>query len=162
MNERKIDKVDYIVISLYLLIGGFIWFAYTFSIFPQQNINQILLAQTFGGPLFLFLNYYKRLRIPLVSIIWFCIGFLQWFLVDKLKSNSDFDSVVGTYADSDLNLLAMLIIFTVFRLLSLLLTKQEFMMAAWFSPKDNRKLNFLDYIFTFTGLILLTIVIAEL
>ncbi len=162
MNERKIDKVDYIVTSLYLLIGGFIWCAYKFSIIPQQNINQILLALTFAGPLSLFLMYYKRLRIPVVSLIWFCIGFLQWFLVDKLKDNSDFDSVVGTYADYDLNLLAMMIIFTVFRLLSLLITKQEFMMAAWFSPRDNRKLNFLDYIFTFAGLILITIVITEL
>ncbi|MFT6216947.1 MAG: hypothetical protein ACJAS3_003365 [Roseivirga sp.] len=162
MNERKIDKVDYIVISLYLLIGGFIWCAYTFSIIPQQNINQILLALTFAGPFSLFLMYYKRLRIPLVSIIWFCIGFLQWFLVNRLKDNSNFDSVVGTYTDYDLNLLAMMVIFTVFRLLSLLITKQEFMMAAWFSPRDNRKLNFLDYIFTFAGLILITIVITEL
>jgi hypothetical protein len=160
MNERKIDKVDYIVISLYLLIGGFIWGAYKFSIIPQQNINQVLLALTFAGPFSLFLMYYKRLRIPVVSIIWFCLGFLQWFLVDKLKDNSD--SVFGTYADYDLNLLAMMVVFSVFRLLSLLITKQEFMMAAWFSPRDNRKLNFLDYIFTFTGLILLTIVITEL
>ncbi len=87
---------------------------------------------------------------------------MQWFLVDKLKDNSDFDSVIGTYADYDLNLLAMMIIFTIFRLLSLLITKQEFMMAAWFSPIDNRQLNFLDYLFTFAGLILLTIVITEL
>jgi hypothetical protein len=106
--------------------------------------------------------YYKRLRIPVVSLILFCIGFLQWFLMDKLKDNSDFDSVVGTYADDDLNLLAMMVILTVFRLLSLLITKQEFMMAAWFSPRDNRKLNFLDYIFTFAGIILITIVITEL
>jgi len=162
MNERKIDKIDYIVISLYLLIGGCIWFAYSFSILPQQDINKILLALTFGGPFSLFLMYYKRLRIPMVSLIWFCIGFLQWFLVDKLKDNSDFNSVVGTYADYDLNLLAMMVIFTVFRLLSLLITKQEFMMAAWFSPRDNRELNFLDYIFTFAGLILITIVITEL
>lgn len=62
----------------------------------------------------------------------------------------------------DLNLLAMMMIFTVFRILSLLITNQEFMVAAWFSPKDNRKLNFLDYIFTFSGLILSTIVITEL
>jgi hypothetical protein len=162
MNESKIDKIDYVVISLYLLIGGFIWYAYTFSIIPQQNINEVLLALTFIGPFSLFLMYYQRLRIPTVSIIWFCIGFLQWFLVDKLKENSDFDSVIGTYADYDLNLLAMMIIFTIFRLLSLLITKQEFMMAAWFSPIDKRELNFLDYIFTFAGLILLTIVITEL
>ena len=162
MNERKIDKVDYIVISLYLLIGGFIWCVYNLSIIPQQNIKQVLLALTFAGPFSLFLMYYKRLRIPLVSIIWFCIGFLQWFLMDRLKDKSDFDSVVGAYADYDLNLLAMMVIFTVFRLSSLLITKQEFMMAAWFSPRDNRKLNFLDYIFTFAGLILITIVITEL
>jgi hypothetical protein len=161
MNEKKIDKVDYIVISLYLLIGVFIWGAYKFSIIPQQNINQLLLALTFVGPFSLFLMYYKRLRIPVVSIIWFCLGFLQWFLVDELKGNSDFDSKIGTYADYDLNLLAMMVIFIVFRLLSLLITKQEFMMAAWFSPRDNRKLNFLDYIFTFTGLILILIVITE-
>jgi hypothetical protein len=101
--------------------------------------------------------YYKRLRIPLVSIIWFGIGFLQWFLVYKLQDNPDFDSVIGTYASHDKNLLGMMVIFTVFRLLGFLITKQEFMMAAWFSPKDNRELNFLDYIFTFVGLLTQTI-----
>ncbi|SHL24567.1 hypothetical protein SAMN02746009_02399 [Hymenobacter psychrotolerans DSM 18569] len=105
--------------------------------------------------------YYQRLRIPAVSTIWFVIGAAQWYLVDKLKSNPDFNSKVGTYADYDLNLLAMLIIFTVFRILSLLIMKQEFMMATHFSPKDNRELNFLDYILTSTGCILLTIVIPK-
>ncbi len=99
MNKSKIDKVDYIVISLYLLIGGLVWWAYKFFIIPQQYINQILIALTFVGPYSLFLLYYKRLRIPSVSLIWFCIGFLQWFLLNKLKDNSDFKSEAGTYAD---------------------------------------------------------------
>lgn len=158
MNERKIDKVDYITISLYLLIGTFIWLAYEFSILSQQNLNHLLLALTFLGPISLFLMYYKRLRIPIVTVIWFCLGLLQWFLIDKLKGNSDFDSAIGTYAKYDLNLLAMLLIFVVFRLLSLLITKQEFMIAVWFSPKDKRESNVLDYIFTFTGLALLILV----
>lgn len=162
MNERKIDKVDYIVISLYLLIGSFIWCSYTFSIIPQKSINQILLALTFAGPITLFLMYYLRFRIPLVSLIWFCLGFLQWLLLDRLKDNSDFDTRIGTYADYDLNLLAMMVIFTLFRILSLLITKQEFTIAAWFSPKDNKDPNILDYIFTFAGFLLLTIGITEL
>ena len=89
------------------------------------------------------------------------MGTAQWYLVDKLKSNPDFNFKAGTYVDYDLNLLAMLIIFTVFRILSLLITKQEFMIAAYFSPKDNRELNSLDYILTLTGCILLTIVIQK-
>ncbi|CAH0336675.1 hypothetical protein FVB9288_02386 [Flavobacterium sp. CECT 9288] len=161
MNETRIDKIDYVVVSLYLLFGAFIGVSYKFSILRQENINMILLALTFGGPFSLFLMYYKRLRIPTVSLIWFVIGISQWYLVDLLKSNPDFDSAIGTFADYDLNLLAMIIIFTVFRFLSLLTTKQEFMMAAWFSPKDNRNLNPLDYILTFTGLIILIIIIKE-
>jgi len=162
MNERKIDKVDYIVISLYLLIGSFIWCSYTFSIIPQKSINQILLSLTFAGPISLFLMYYRRFRIPLISLIWFCLGFLQWLLLDRLKDNSDFDTSIGTYADYDLNLFAMMVIFTLFRLLSLLITKQEFTVAAWFSPKDNKEPNIHDYIFTFAGFLLLTIGITEL
>ncbi len=161
MNETRIDKIDYVVVSIYLLFGAFIWVSYKFSILRQENINMILLALTFGGPSSLFLMYYKRLRIPSISLIWFVIGISQWYLVDQLKSNPDFNSAVGTFADYDLNLLTMIIIFTVFRFLSLLTTKQEFMMAARFSPKDNRKLNPLDYILTFTGLIILLIIIKE-
>jgi hypothetical protein len=162
MNETKIDKIDYAVISLFMLIGAFIWISYKFSLLRQENINMILLALTFGGPFSLFLMYYKRLRIPTVSLIWFVLGISQWYFVDQLKSNPDFNSVIGTYADYDLNLLAMIIMFTVFRILSLLTTKQEFMMATWFSPKDNRKLNPLDYILTFSGLLILTIVMTEI
>ncbi|MBB6610236.1 hypothetical protein H7F15_04230 [Pontibacter sp. Tf4] len=162
MKETRIDRVDYFVISLYLIIGASIWFSYKFSLLRQENINMVLLWLTFAGPISLFLMYYQRLRIPTVSIIWLVIGLAQWYLVDKLKSNHDFDSVIGTYADYDLNLLAMIVIFTVFRILSLLITRQEFMMAAWFSPKDNRSLNPLDYIFTFMGLILQTILITEI
>ena len=162
MKETRIDRVDYVVVSLYLFIGAFIWFSYEFSLLRQENINMVLLALTFVGPYSLFLMYYQRLRIPTVSIIWFVIGVAQWYLVDKLKSNPDFDSVVGTYADHDLDLLVMIVIFTAFRILSLLITRQEFMMAAWFSPKDNRRLNPIDYIFTFMGLILLTILVTEI
>lgn len=162
MNETKIDKVDYIVASLYLLIGGFIWFAYKYTVLPQQIINQILLALTFGGPIILFLGYYKRLRIPSVSILWCGIGILQWVLVNNLIDNRGFNAVVGTYADSGLNLLAMVVVFTVIRWLSLLITKQEFMVAAWFSPRDNRKLNYLDYLFTFACLIVLTVILTGL
>jgi hypothetical protein len=162
MNETRIDKIDYVVIALYMLIGAFIWVSYEFAFLRQENINMILLALTFGGPLTLFLMYYKRLRIPTVSLIWFVLGVFQWYLVSPLKSNPDFNSVIGTFANYDLNLLAMIILFTVFRVLSLLTTKQEFMMAAWFSPKDNRKLNPLDYILTFAGLILLTVATTEI
>ena len=38
-----------------------------------------------------------------------------------------------------------------FRIISLIFTNQEFMVAAWFSPKDNRKLNTLDVVLTFIG-----------
>ena len=162
MNETRIDKIDYVVVALYMLIGAFICVSYKFSLLRQENINIILLSLTFGGPLSLFLMYYKRLRIPTVSLIWFVLGICQWYFVDQLKSNPDFDSAIGTYADYDLNLLAMIIIFTVFRILSLITTKQEFMMTAWFSPKDNRKVNVLDDILTFAGLIILTIVMTEI
>lgn len=162
MNETKIDKLDYIVAALYLLAGGFIWFAYKYTVFPQENINETLLILTFIGPITLFLMYYKRLRIPIVSLLWCGIGLLQWVFVNNLVDNRDFNAVVGSYAESGPNLLVMVVVFTVIRWLSLLVTKQEFMVAAWFSPRDNRKLNYLDYFFTFACLIVLTVILTAL
>ena len=155
MNEQKINKIDYAVASLYLFIGGFIWIAYELSLVRQENLNTILLALTFAGPLSLFWLYYKRLRIPQVSIIWFGIGIMQWYILNGLKQNSDFDAAIGSYANYDKTLIGLVFILTSFRIISLVFTKKEFMIATWFSPKDNRKLNILDYVFTFIGFLCL-------
>ncbi|GAA4303071.1 hypothetical protein GCM10023183_15330 [Nibribacter koreensis] len=45
----------------------------------------------------------------------------------------------------------------IFRVTSLLITRQELVVAAWFSPDDYRKPNILDYIFTLIGFLFLTL-----
>jgi hypothetical protein len=95
--------------------------------------------------------YYQRFRENLITLIWLGLGLIQWYILNELKSNSDFDSAVGSYAHYDKTLIALVIILTILRTISLIFTKQEFMVAAWFSPKDNRKLNTLDIVFTIIG-----------
>lgn len=156
MNEKKIDIIDYIVALVYVGVGGFIWLVYKYSFLPQDQINGIM-AITFIGPISLFLMYYKRFRIMSVTLLWLCIGILQLISVYQLKDNPDFKAVNGTYADNYMNLLLMVVLITLFRIISLVTTRQEFVVAAWFSPKDNRKLNVLDYILSFIGFLTLTI-----
>ncbi|QQY81605.1 hypothetical protein JJL45_11795 [Tamlana sp. s12] len=144
-------KIDLFCIGIYILFGGLIFFFYRQSVFPQKTINTLLLALTFGGPLSLFWMYYQRFREKLITLIWFGLGLIQWYILNGLKSNSDFKSAVGSYANYDKTLIGLVILLTIFRIISLVFTKQEFMIAAWFSPKDNRKLNTLDTIFTFVG-----------
>ncbi|WP_181364054.1 hypothetical protein [Algibacter marinivivus] len=95
--------------------------------------------------------YYQRFREKSITLIWFGIGLIQWYILNGLKRNSDFNSTVGSYANYDKTLIGLVIILTLFRIISLVFTKQEFMVAAWFSPKDDRKLNILDTAFTFVG-----------
>lgn len=151
MTGKKIKNIDLICIGIYILFGGIIYFLYKFSIFPQTIINTLLLVLTFGGPIPLFFIYYQRFREKSITLIWLGIGLIQWYILNYLKTNSDFDSAVGSYANYDKNLIGLVILLTIFRIVSLVFTKQEFMIAAWFSPKDNRKLNSLDTIFTFVG-----------
>ncbi|GAA4282278.1 hypothetical protein [Gaetbulibacter aestuarii] len=151
MTESKVKIIDLICIGIYLLFGGVIYFFYEFSLLPQKNINTLLLILTFGGPLSLFWMYYQRFREKSITLIWFGIGLLQWYILNELKRNSDFDSVVGSYANYDKTLIGLVILLTLFRIISLIFTKQEFMVAAWFSPKDNRKLNTLDTVLTIVG-----------
>ncbi|OBQ50221.1 hypothetical protein VQ01_15435 [Tamlana sp. s12] len=151
MTENKMKKIDLFCIGIYILFGGLIFFFYRQSVFPQKTINTLLLALTFGGPLSLFWMYYQRFREKLITLIWFGLGLIQWYILNGLKSNSDFKSAVGSYANYDKTLIGLVILLTIFRIISLVFTKQEFMIAAWFSPKDNRKLNTLDTIFTFVG-----------
>lgn len=138
---------------MYILFGGLIFFFYRQSVFPQKTINTLLMILTFGGPLFLFWMYYQRFREKLISLIWFGLGLIQWYILNELKCNPDFDSVVGSYANYDKTLIGLVILLTIFRTISLVFTNQEFMVAVWFSPKDNRKLNTLDTILTIIGFI---------
>ncbi len=151
MTRDKLKIIDLICIGIYILFGGLIYFCYKFSIFPQKTINTLLLVLTFGGPISLFWMYYQRFREKSITLIWFGIGLLQWYILNGLKRNSDFDSVVGSYANYDKTLIGLVILLTLFRIISLIFTKQEFMVAAWFSPKDNRKLNTLDTVLTIVG-----------
>ncbi len=156
MDETRIDIIDYVVASIYIGAGLFIWLAYDYSILSQEQINLMLSAITFGGPLSLYLMYYKRFRIKSVTLIWLAFGVVQLISVYLLKDNPDFKAVNGTYAENNLNLLIMVIMVSILRVISLVITSQEFVVAAWFSPKDNRKPNVLDYILSFTGFIVLT------
>ncbi|UKM66603.1 hypothetical protein GSB9_03193 [Flavobacteriaceae bacterium GSB9] len=151
MTRGKLKIIDLICIGIYILFGGLIYFCYKFSIFPQKTINTLLLVLTFGGPISLFWMYYQRFREKSITLIWFGIGLLQWYILNGLKRNSDFDSVVGSYANYDRTLIGLVILLTLFRIISLIFTKQEFMVAAWFSPKDNRKLNTMDTVLTIVG-----------
>ncbi|WP_345164341.1 hypothetical protein [Nibribacter koreensis] len=157
MNETKIDTIDYVLASIYLGVGMLIWLAYIFSFLPQEQINQMLMAITLGGPVSLFLMYYKRLRIKSVMLLWSVIGIVQMITVYQLKGNPDFRAVNGTYADNHLSLLTMVVMVLIFRVTSLLITRQELVVAAWFSPDDYRKPNILDYIFTLIGFLFLTL-----
>lgn len=157
MNETKFDKIDYIVILLYVLFGGTIWVTYKFSLLNQNVINSMLLGLTFTGPILLFIAYYRRFRILYVAFAWLIVGVIQYFFVNQYRNNPDFNSAIGTYAKHDTNLIILVIMIFIFNIVSILLVKQNFMVAAWFAPHDNRELNYLDYVLTFIGFIILAI-----
>ncbi len=157
MNPKRIDIIDYVVMSLYIAIGLFIFMSYKYSLLDQKQINSLLAGLTFIGPLFLFMMYYKRFRILSVWFIWIFIGVLQVLFVLPLRNNLDFNAVNGTYADSGWNLLILVTLIAIFRIISIKLFNQEFVLATRFSDTSERKFTTLDYLLSFLGLIILTI-----
>ena len=157
MNPKRIDKIDYAVITLYVTIGLFIYLSYNNNLIDQKYINSILIALTFAGPLLLFMMYYKRYRILYVWLIWIVLGILQLLILSQLRTNIDFKAVNGTYADSSWNLLIMVLMVGFFRLINIVIFKQEFVVATKFSDQIERKFTPFDYGLFLFGFLVLTI-----
>jgi hypothetical protein len=155
MNPKKIDIIDYVVMSIYISIGIFICISYEFALLDQKYINGILSGFTFIGPLLLFNLYYKRFQIIVVWLIWIIIGVLQAIYVLALRKNVDFDAVNGSYADLGWSLLILLIMIAIFRFINIKFFNQEFMLVTRFSDTSERKTTAIDYIFSFLGLMIL-------
>ncbi len=148
---KAVNKIDILVAGIYCSFGCIIWLSYRFSLLPQETINNLLLALTFLGPLSIFSIYYHRFRILSVTVFWLILGVAQWVLVYPLQKNRDFDSVVGSWAENDINLLVAVVLIILFRMISIFLTKREFIVTAWFGPEQHKPKTTLDYVLSLTG-----------
>lgn len=155
MNPRKIDTVDYVVISVYLCFGLFICLSYQYTFLPQRIINNLLTILTFITPLSLYWLYFKRFRILSVWLVWLTIAILQAIILLPLLNNLDFKAMNGTYADSCLNLLIMLFVISIIRFIYRVFYNQEFVIASKFVHQDERKFTLFDYLVMILGMLII-------
>lgn len=159
-NNELVDfkPVDYIVISIYLLIWGFIVISYNFSFLELKTVNRSIEQITLFAPTILLISYFKRLRVFKVNLTWLVLSVLQAMILFSFRNEKDFQHGTGSYFDLKYNLLIMLIMFFAFRLIYFYFFKQELIIVTKFANFNERKANYFDYFFTVLGIIILGLI----
>ena len=157
MKEDKPHKYDIIPIVIYFICLFALLLGYHFSLIDQGYLNILILCMNIFIPFFLFLNYYKRLRIERIYLIWLGLGIIHAFSTYPLAHNIDFVAVNGHYASAYLIIIITLATLFILRIISAFLFSQDFIATAYFSPQDRRKKKPIDHILTFLGMFLIAI-----
>ena len=160
MKEDEPHKYDVIPIVTYLICLVTLIFGYYFSLIGQHYLNLLILGLNIIIPMFLLLNYFKRLRIGTIFISWIVLGIIHAISTYSFKQSQDFHGVNGNYASAYLIIIITLATLFLLRIISAYVFGQEFISAAYFSPTDRRKKKPIDYMLTIAGLILIGIYIV--
>jgi hypothetical protein len=160
MKENKPQKQDIIPVAIYFLCLLTLLFGFYFPLIEQKILNVLILGMNIFIPFFLFLFYFKRLRIEGIYLSWIGIGLIHAISTYPLAHSIEFKAVNGHYAAAYLIIIITLATLFLLRIVSAFLFGQEFIATAYFSPKDRRKKKPIDYIITFLGMFLIAIYYA--
>lgn len=149
--------IDYLVIIIYLLFGGFISISYNYFYLEIDTVKSLVQFFLVLAPILLFTAYYKRLRVLKVFLLWILLSVVQIATLFPLKEMKEFQNLRGSYFDSMYNLLIMLSMLFVFRMIYSYFFKQELIIATKLYDGSERKVNYFDYFFTILGILILTV-----
>lgn len=154
MQKSKLNRVDYITIAGHLLICTFLWASYTFEIIRIENIKQWTNIYFFAIPLFLIGLQFRNLRNLNYYFSWTIIGIIQLIVFVIEKDNSDFYFINGTGLGGLKALLPVLILFQIFRQISLKRFKREMIISlqqyrmTWYEDEEKRNMTWAEVIFS--------------
>lgn len=140
----NLEKWDYLSIGIYLLL--------TFFILNPELINYSITLTSiysFGTIIFLYFINYKSLRKIKVFIVWTIISLFHLYIYNKLGENPNLQMFRGSSLEYLKITWIALILFQIFRIISLLVFKIELVCPSksdidlW----DNREVKWNDKLF---------------
>ncbi|MDP5200077.1 hypothetical protein [Flavobacterium sp. DG2-3] len=152
----KLNKWNYITLSVYLLLS---FFLLTFFLLNKFDRKQVLFFYTFGTQFFIYGGQYRALRNFYYFLIWLTIGIIHFSLFLSLRNDPELAFVNGHASLGLRSTIISLLLYQFLRFISLTIQKKELVVPAKYGKYDlldERKVTFLDYIcfFTFFGLTL--------
>lgn|SRR5690554_3666143 len=162
----KLSKLQKIVLIIYLLISGILYFLYSNKMLARNDMNMLIFFYGFGTSLGLLVAYMKELRNNFNFILWTIIGLIQYWIYSINKkdlyfnmrdySKADnwvsFESKVSALStDTFKSVIVVLIsiklfdwIFKKITGLNLIGTYYRF---SWYDDSDKRRITWLDVLF---------------
>jgi len=162
----RLNKLQKIVLVVYLIISGIIYYIYANQLLPRTDINKMIFYYGFGTPFGILIAYIHELRNNLNFIIWTLIGVIHYWIYSVNKTNmyfnvrdysnsEDFVSFadkIGTLSTDSLK--ATLVVVLSIKLFGWIFKKMTdfnligtFCRFSWSDDNECRSINWLDVLF---------------
>jgi len=151
---NKLGRIEIFTIAIHVITCAFLWLVYCFNLLEIEQIKNWINMYFFILPLFMVGYQFRNLRNVNYYIIWIFIGILQLGIFIIEKDNSDFYFVNGSGIDGLKALLPVLVLFQVFRQISLKIYKREIIISlkyyqmTWYEEGDKRNMTWIEVLFS--------------
>ena len=153
-KPNKIGRIEIITIMVHLLVCTFLWSTYNLKLFEIEQIKTWTNMYFFVLPLFMVGFQFRNLRNFNYYLIWTLIGVVQLGVFMTEKDNTDFYFVNGSGIDGLKALLPVLVLFQVFRQISLKIYKREIIISlqqyrmTWYEEEEKRNMTWIEVLFS--------------
>ena len=149
ISFNKLSNWDITSLTVYFLISLFILFI---GLNDYEYNGRFISIYAFSTPLFLYLINYKSLRNIIVYGAWLIFSLFHIWLYFIIQNKLYFDISPEYAGDGLLYIFPFLLYFQLARIIHLRIKNTELVAPSWggsFDIYDNRKIDFLDYLFFF-------------
>ena len=153
-KKNKFGRIEIFTIVIHVIICTFLWIVYRFKLFEIEQIKMWTNMYFFILPLFIVGFQFRNLRNTDYYIIWTFISVLQLGIFMIEKDNPDFYFVNGSGIDGLKALLPVLVLFQVFRQISLKIYKREIIISlqqyrmTWYEEEEKRNMTWIEVLFS--------------
>jgi len=153
-KKNKLNRIEIITIVIHVIICTFLWTVYSFKLFEIEQIKMWTNMYFFILPLFMVGFQFRNLRNNNYYLIWTFIGILQLWVYSVEKDNVDFYFVNGSGIDGLKALLPVLVLFQIFRQISLKIYKREIIISlqqyrmTWYEEEEKRNMTWIEVLFS--------------
>lgn len=145
---KKLKRIDYILIVIYLLLSilsGYLFFTSK----ENEPKRDILFVYTIGSHFYIYFFIYRALRNLSFYVVWLFFASIHLYFYFQLKNDLTLSFLKANPVFGLRNTIILLILYQLFRVISLNIQKQEFVPPTKGGKDiyDNRKSNILDHLF---------------
>ena len=162
---KKLDYIDYRIISSYLLIHLFIIISYYYQWLDRNYIKEFYFVIGIISTFLVFDVLDRRLKKMKMLTVWLVIGFVQLIFYYTYKDLNDLQAVNGTYIDWLKGVPSALIVSCVLNLINRKIFCDYFIVTTFrldsneILKDEDRLLRPTDYLFSIIGFMVIIFVV---